>query len=99
MAVITDTAGVPTGRAAPTKRDNVLDIIDIRCAAVEINLKDEINTLLKPKDGPRQLPTLLLYDERGLQLFEEARLASPPPRSTGHNRLLSCLMLAANRAS
>lgn len=72
MAVIIDTAGVPAGRAAPTKRDNnALDIIDIRCAAVEINLKDEINTLLKPKDGPRRLPTLLLYDERGLQLFEE----------------------------
>lgn len=89
MAVTTDTAGLPTAfastkkvpktgaqKAASTHHENVLDIIDIRCAAVEINLKDEINTLFKPKDGPRKLPTLLLYDERGLQLFEEARLAS-----------------------
>lgn len=97
MAVITDTAGVPTAFAPTTKaprtgvqgavsthRENVLDIIDIRCAAVEINLKDEINTLFKLKDGPRQLPTLLLYDEQGLQLFEEASLA---PCSFRHHRL------------
>ncbi|KAF3767773.1 hypothetical protein M406DRAFT_288979 [Cryphonectria parasitica EP155] len=48
-----------------------MDILDIRSAAVETNLKDEIHTLLKPKDGPRKLPTLLLYNERGLQIFEQ----------------------------
>ncbi|KAI1775237.1 C-type lectin protein [Hypoxylon cercidicola] len=47
------------------------DIIDIRQAAVEINLKEEIPKLLRPQEGPRKLPTLLLYDEKGLQLFEE----------------------------
>ncbi|TVY15608.1 Ergothioneine biosynthesis protein 1 [Lachnellula arida] len=47
------------------------DIIDIRHDAVEMNLKDEILGCLKPLSGPKQLPTLLLYDERGLQLFEE----------------------------
>ncbi|KAL2130440.1 hypothetical protein VTI74DRAFT_6386 [Chaetomium olivicolor] len=47
-----------------------LDIIDIRRAAVEINLKTEILSMFCTRDGPRQLPTLLLYDERGLQLFE-----------------------------
>lgn len=52
-----------------------VDIIDIRTAAVELNLKEEIHTLLKPRDGPRTLPTLLLYDERGLQLFEEVTSA------------------------
>ncbi|KAL0471934.1 L-histidine N-methyltransferase [Neurospora intermedia] len=46
------------------------DIIDIRRVAVEINLKTEITSMFRPKDGPRQLPTLLLYNERGLQLFE-----------------------------
>ncbi|TVY30182.1 Ergothioneine biosynthesis protein [Lachnellula hyalina] len=47
------------------------DIIDIRHDAVEMNLKDEILSSLKPLSGPKQLPTLLLYNERGLQLFEE----------------------------
>ena len=50
------------------------DIIDIRRVAVEINLKTEITSMFRPKDGPRQLPTLLLYNERGLQLFEKASL-------------------------
>lgn len=50
-----------------------LDIIDIRGEAVEINLKDEIASSICPEDGPRMLPTLLLYDEKGLQLFEDVR--------------------------
>jgi len=48
-----------------------VDIIDIRHDAVEISLKDEILNSLNPQEGPKRLPTLLLYDERGLQLFEE----------------------------
>ncbi|KAI0111967.1 C-type lectin protein [Daldinia grandis] len=48
-----------------------VDITDIRQTAVEINLKEEIHKLLRPQEGPRKLPTLLLYDEKGLQLFEE----------------------------
>jgi len=48
-----------------------IDIIDIRHDAVEINLKEEILSSLRPQIGPKKLPTLLLYDERGLQLFEE----------------------------
>lgn len=48
-----------------------IDIIDIRHDAVEINLKDEIMSSLRPQSGPKTMPTLLLYDERGLQLFEE----------------------------
>lgn len=48
-----------------------LDIIDIRRAAVETNLKSEVLSLFCNTDGPRKLPTLLLYDERGLQLFEK----------------------------
>jgi hypothetical protein len=50
-----------------------IDIIDIRHDEVQINLKQEISQLLKPPKGPKTLPTLLLYDERGLQLFEKAR--------------------------
>lgn len=48
-----------------------IEILDIRRAAVEINLKESILSQIHPKNGPRTMPTLLLYDERGLQLFEE----------------------------
>jgi len=51
-----------------------IDIIDIRHDAVEINLKGQILTSLRPEVGPKTMPTLLLYDERGLQLFEEVGL-------------------------
>ena len=54
----------------PVNNSNV-DIIDIRHDAVEVNLKEEILGSLRPMQGPKQLPTLLLYDERGLQIFEE----------------------------
>ena len=62
--------GKPKG-GAPNRLEGV-DIIDIRQVAAEANLKEEILTMfLHPKQGLRKLPTLLLYDERGLQLFEE----------------------------
>ncbi|KAI8624488.1 C-type lectin protein [Xylariaceae sp. FL1651] len=48
-----------------------VDIIDIRRITVETGLKEEIYRLFYPTEGPRKLPTLLLYDEKGLQLFEE----------------------------
>lgn len=48
-----------------------VDIIDIRGASVELNLKVEIKSMFCSTNGPRELPTLLLYDERGLQLFEK----------------------------
>jgi uncharacterized SAM-dependent methyltransferase len=51
---------------------NVPNIIDIRSDAAGINLKKEILNGLKPKDGgEKTLPTLLLYDDDGLRLFEE----------------------------
>lgn len=49
-----------------------VDIIDIRGNETEIDLKNEVIKLLKPEEGPRKLPTLLLYDDKGLQLFEDA---------------------------
>ena len=51
------------------------DIIDIRHDAVETSLKDEILCSLKPQSGLKSLPTMLLYDERGLQLFEEVGIS------------------------
>ncbi|OTA58386.1 hypothetical protein K449DRAFT_334626 [Hypoxylon sp. EC38] len=59
------------GAGKTTGQSPHVDIIDIRQAAVEINLKEEIHRLLSPQEGPRKLPTLLLYDKKGLQLFEE----------------------------
>ncbi|KAF4122989.1 L-histidine Nalpha-methyltransferase / hercynylcysteine S-oxide synthase [Geosmithia morbida] len=47
-------------------------IIDIRGDPVEIDLKNEILAMINPENGPRKLPTLLLYDMRGLQLFEDS---------------------------
>ena len=69
----------PAAAAAPqrvkqngnTSMPAVPSIIDIRGEIVEMNLKDEIATSFNPEDGPRKLPTLLLYNEKGLQLFEE----------------------------
>lgn len=75
-------SGYPESRKMSTSAAN-LDIIDIRSAALEFNLKEDIHAHFKPKSGPRKLPTLLLYNERGLQLFEEvtsAYLARLPPR-------------------
>lgn len=54
----------------PGAKTNI-EILDIRRAAVEINLKEDILSQIHPKNGPRTMPTLLLYNERGLQLFEE----------------------------
>ena len=101
MAVTTDPVVVSNGLAPhlrPAARvkspqaasKSSLDIIDIRRAAVETNLKEEIISLFHPKEGPRQLPTLLLYNERGLQLFEEACLIPFAPR-------LACFTLTGSR--
>lgn len=49
------------------------DIIDIRSDAAGIELKQLIHTGLKAQDrsGEKTLPTLLLYDTKGLKLFEQ----------------------------
>lgn len=58
---------------ASSKESNTqkADIIDIRHDAVQISLKEEIMKSLKPQQGLKQLPTLLLYNEQGLKLFEQ----------------------------
>ncbi|KAI0478799.1 hypothetical protein GGR56DRAFT_342530 [Xylariaceae sp. FL0804] len=66
---------VPNAKLAKGAADSAAQapakIIDIRQGVVDYNLKEEIISLFQPKAGPRKLPTLLLYDEHGLQLFEE----------------------------
>ncbi|SPO05828.1 related to TAD2 - tRNA-specific adenosine deaminase 2 [Cephalotrichum gorgonifer] len=56
---------------AEMEEDAVLDIIDIRRSVVEMDLKEDVLSMFNPTNGPRQLPTLLLYNEKGLQLFED----------------------------
>lgn len=51
-----------------------VDIIDIRRDAIKANLKEEIHKLFLSQERPRELPTLLLYDAKGLQLFEKVGL-------------------------
>ena len=63
---------VLASKESPSQRSvSSIDIIDIRHDAVQINLKDEFMDLVRPENGPKAMPTLILYDERGLQLFEE----------------------------
>ena len=52
-------------------KQSQVDIIDIRDGVVQFNLKEGIHRLFRPQEGYRKLPTLLLYDEKGLQLFED----------------------------
>lgn len=53
-------------------RKTTPNIIDIRTDAAGIELKQDIVRGLNPENGEKKtLPTLLLYDEKGLRLFEE----------------------------
>ncbi|RMZ89707.1 hypothetical protein DV736_g3066, partial [Chaetothyriales sp. CBS 134916] len=47
-------------------------IVDIRNPVSGISLANEVHQCLNPPNGsPRSLPTLLLYDDKGLKLFED----------------------------
>ena len=47
-------------------------IVDIRRGKVEKTILDDMREQLRPQEGTeKRLPTLLLYDEAGLQLFED----------------------------
>ncbi|KAI1437191.1 DUF323 domain protein [Xylaria sp. CBS 124048] len=63
--------GVYQQKSQAITADTPVGIIDIRRDSVQANLKEEIHKLFCPQEGPRKLPTLLLYDEKGLQLFEK----------------------------
>ena len=56
----------------PKIRDSEVSIIDIRQHEAEFSLVDDIyRGLRQTEDSGRTLPTLLLYDEVGLKLFED----------------------------
>ncbi|KAL8872531.1 MAG: hypothetical protein Q9174_001851 [Haloplaca sp. 1 TL-2023] len=45
---------------------------DVRQNEVGLSILDELHDQLRPKgDGEKKMPTLLLYDEQGLKLFED----------------------------
>ena len=57
---------------APMNGYNGVSIVDIRQKGLGRSLIDDICEKLRPGKGKeKKLPTLLLYDERGLQLFED----------------------------
>ncbi len=57
---------------APSSINHEARIVDIRRGKVEHTILDDMHELLHPKDSEEiRLPTLLLYDEVGLQLFED----------------------------
>ncbi|KAI0548789.1 DUF323 domain protein [Xylaria curta] len=58
-------------RPQESAAETSVDIIDIRRDTVKASLKEEIYQLFHSEELPRQLPTLLLYNEKGLQLFEK----------------------------
>ena len=61
--------GSPT---SPDANGTFLEIIDIRSDTGQIELKQDILNGLHPMNGySKTLPTLLLYDELGLRLFEK----------------------------
>ncbi|KAJ5587123.1 Aldehyde/histidinol dehydrogenase [Penicillium hispanicum] len=51
---------------------DVVDIVDIYQDDIDFSLVDDLYRSLNPADGtPRSFPTLLLYDTKGLKLFEK----------------------------
>lgn len=55
-----------------------IDIIDIRQHVIDMDLSNDIKSMLKPENGPKKMPTMLLYDEAGLQIFEEVGTSELP---------------------
>lgn len=52
--------------------DGAYEILDIRRKQKSSSLRNELGEKLRGEQGnEKQLPTILLYDERGLKLFEE----------------------------
>ncbi len=57
---------------ALTKEHSDVSIIDIRTGGLDFSILDEMRAQLRPSKGQeKRMPTLLLYDEQGLKLFED----------------------------
>lgn len=56
----------------PKKDVRHVSVIDIRREAAEYSILDEMRKMLNSTPGnEKKMPTMLLYDEQGLKLFEE----------------------------
>jgi hypothetical protein len=76
MPAVTNDSFPGAGKAAGNGAASEAEIIDIRREHADLDLKKEIESMINPAEGPKMLPTLLLYDEKGLQLFEDVRQGS-----------------------
>ncbi len=57
---------------ALTKERSDVSILDIRRGGLNLSILDEMRANLRPSKGQeKRMPTLLLYDEQGLRLFED----------------------------
>lgn len=57
---------------APLKERDDTRIIDIRRQEIGFSVLDDMHQKLRPGQGKeKKMPTLLLYDEKGLRLFED----------------------------
>jgi uncharacterized SAM-dependent methyltransferase len=62
----------PLSTKCASTEDTFKNIIDIRRDSEEHSIFEDIKQGLRPSDGgEKTLPTLLLYDEAGLKLFEK----------------------------
>ena len=58
--------------SAPTDERGHASIIDIRRNEIQFSILDDMQQKLRPAvNEEKKLPTLLLYDETGLKLFED----------------------------
>lgn len=54
------------------RTEDAVEIVDIHQSDMDFSLADEIYSQIDPPAGtPRSFPTLLLYDAKGLKLFEK----------------------------
>ena len=68
------TASLPTflAMAIPASYEGGASIVDIRNDEIHFSILGEMQRTLRPAAGEgKRLPTLLLYDEKGLRLFED----------------------------
>ncbi|KAI9679296.1 MAG: hypothetical protein M1817_005316 [Caeruleum heppii] len=68
--IVSRSKDIPAGNAAGTDRRS--EVIDIRRGVIQHSILDDMMQKLQPALGQeKKMPTLLLYDEVGLKLFED----------------------------
>jgi len=71
-AALSGAANQPNYDSTPYKIMPATEILDIRVGETALDILQDIKKGLRPiNGGEKTLPTLLLYDEAGLRLFEQ----------------------------